>query len=60
VGGYMPQLVHDDASLKSIQKETSSCGLTKGVLDYAIDWDGESLWFVDFISAQILQCIPVD
>ena len=52
-----PLLVHYDANLKSVEKTSSSCGLTKGVLDYAIDWDGKSLWFLDFISAQVLQCV---
>ena len=52
-----PLLVHYDASFKLVEKITSSCGLTKGVLDYAIDWDGKSLWFLDFISAQVLQCV---
>jgi hypothetical protein len=30
------------------------------VLDYSFDWDGESLWYVELISGQVLQCIPVD
>lgn len=52
-----PQLVHYDANFNPVEKTTTSCGLTKGVLDYAIDWDGKSLWFLDFISAQVLQCV---
>jgi hypothetical protein len=53
-----PQLALYDASFKLVEKTGTACGLSKGVLDYAIDWDGESLWYVDFISGQVLQCIP--
>ncbi len=53
-----PQLALFDANLKLVEKTDAACGLTKGVLDYSIDWDGESLWYVDFISGQVLQCIP--
>jgi len=53
-----PQLVLYDAKFNPVEKTTVACGLTQGVLEYSIDWDGKSLWFLDFISGQILQCIP--
>jgi hypothetical protein len=55
-----PQLVRYDAKLSVVERISSACGLTQGVLDYSIDWDGESLWFLDFISARVLQCVPVN
>ena len=50
----------DMDALPIVEKTDAACGITKGVLDYSIDWDGESLWYVDFISGQVLQCIPAD
>lgn len=55
-----PQLVRYDAQFIQIEKISSSCGLAQGILDYSIDWDGESLWFLDLISARILQCLPLN
>jgi hypothetical protein len=55
-----PLLVRYDAQLKEIEKKDSFCGLTQGILDYSIAWDGESLWFLDFISGQVTQCSPVE
>jgi hypothetical protein len=58
---YIPPLLAQyDASFKLVNKTDATCGVTKGVLDYAIDWDGESLWYVDFISGQVTQCIAVN
>jgi hypothetical protein len=55
-----PQLALYDANFKLVEKTDSACGITKGGLDYSIDWDGESLWYVEFISGLVLQCIPAD
>jgi hypothetical protein len=55
-----PQLTLYDASFKLIEKTDAACGITQDVLDYSIDWDGQSLWFLDFISGRVLQCIPAD
>jgi hypothetical protein len=58
---YIPPLLAQyDASFKLVDKTDQTCGIAKGVLDYAIDWDGESLWYVDFISGQVTQCIAVN
>jgi hypothetical protein len=55
-----PLLVRYDAQLEQIEKKDSFCGLTQGLLEYSIAWDGESLWFLDYLSGQITQCLPVD
>ena len=55
-----PLLVRYDAQLKQIERMSTFCGLTQGLLEYSIEWDGESLWFLDFISGQVTQCSPVD
>ena len=54
-----PQLVRYDRAFKVIEKTSVACGLSEDLLEYSIDWDGESLWFLDFISARTLQCVPV-
>lgn len=53
-----PLLVRYDAQLEQIEKKDSFCGLTQGLLEYSIAWDGESLWFLDYISGRISQCLP--
>lgn len=53
-----PLLVSYDAQLKQIEKKDSFCGLSQGLLEYSIAWDGESLWFLDFISGQVTGCRP--
>jgi hypothetical protein len=55
-----PLLVQYDAQLKQVAQKDSFCGLSQGLLEYAIDWDGESLWFLDYISGQVTQCLLVD
>jgi hypothetical protein len=55
-----PQLALYDANFKLVERTNSACGLSQGVLDYSIDWDGESLWFLDFISGKVQQCLPLD
>jgi hypothetical protein len=53
-----PLLVRYDAQLKQVEKKDSFCGLTQVLLEYSIEWDGESLWFLDYLSGQVMQCTP--
>jgi hypothetical protein len=58
VGYIPPVLAQMDKDLKLIKKVDPSCGIAQGTLDFAMDWDGKSLWFVDGITGRVTQCVP--